>query len=212
MKVCEIFSSIQGESTYAGVPCIFIRLSGCNLRCSYCDTKYSYEEGSEMPIDGIMREVLSSGLSTVEITGGEPLMQEEGLHELTARLIEAGLNVLIETNGSLNIGNIQKAAVIIMDVKTPSSGMSSHNDYSNFSHLKNTDELKFVISDRCDYDWAVRILKEHALMGRCTLLFSPAYGRIAPRELASWILADRLDVRLNIQLHKYIYGPEERGV
>ncbi len=212
MKICELFASIQGESTYAGTPCTFIRLSGCNLRCSYCDTTYSYEEGAEQSIEEILERVRDAGLNLVEITGGEPLLQHEEVAELTKRLLDAGYRVLIETNGSMSISSLDKRAIVIMDMKTPSSGMSEENDLSNFAYLKPDDEIKFVISNRNDYSWSKKMVIEHGLSKRCTVLFSPAACSINPRELAGWILQDRLEVRLNMQLHKIIYNPDERGV
>jgi len=212
MKICEIFSSIQGESTYAGIPCIFIRLSGCNLRCTYCDTKYSYEEGSELTLADVLKRVKEEGIRLVEITGGEPLLQKDELVRLTTMLLDSGYHVLIETNGTLPIGSLDSRATVIMDVKTPSSGMSEMNDFTNFGLLKNIDQVKFVISDRNDYLWAKNIVQEHGLSKRCTVLFSPAYGSLDPRKLAEWILADRVDVRFNLQLHKYVFGPDERMV
>ena len=212
MKVCEIFTSIQGESTYAGMPCTFIRLSGCNLRCSYCDTKYSYEEGVEMSIGTIMKKVEDAGVGLVEITGGEPLLQQKEMLDLTAILIDAGFRVLIETNGTVSIRPIDNRAVVIMDVKTPASGMSEKNDFSNFDSIQQKDEIKFVLSGRDDYAWSRKIVQDYGLAKRCTVLFSPAYGTLSPRELAGWIIEDRLDVRLNMQLHKYIFTPDERMV
>ncbi|MBI5635015.1 MAG: radical SAM protein [Nitrospirae bacterium] len=212
MKVCELFTSIQGESTYAGTPCTFIRLSGCNLRCVYCDTSYSYEEATEMSIGTIMDRVSAEGLGLVEITGGEPLLQRDEAADLTKRLLDAGFKVLIETNGSMNISCLDKRAVVIMDIKTPASGMSEKNDLSNLAYIKPADEIKFVICDRNDYEWAKKTVLEHDLSKRCTILFSPAAGNIEPRDLADWILRDRLKVRLNMQLHKIIYDPDERRV
>jgi 7-carboxy-7-deazaguanine synthase len=211
MKVCEIFPGIQGESTYAGIPCTFIRLTGCNLRCSYCDTVYAYEEGSELTEDEIMDKIQAAGLKTVEVTGGEPLLQE-GVNSLVKRLLDEEYRVLIETNGSQDIRGIDERAVIILDVKTPGSGMSESAMLSNLPLLKPEDEVKFVITGRDDYEWAKNFIREHSLAGRCTILCSPAFGMLDPQQLAKWILEDRLEVRLNIQLHKYIYGPETRGV
>jgi 7-carboxy-7-deazaguanine synthase len=211
MKVCEIFAGIQGESTYAGVPCTFIRMTGCNLRCSYCDTVYAYDEGTELTEEEILDKVREIGLKTVEITGGEPLLQEEVL-SLVQRLLDSGWKVLIETNGSQDMLNIDGRAVIIMDVKTPGSGMPDTLKLSNLSLLKPEDEVKFVITDRKDYEWSKTFVREHSLEGKCTLLFSPAFGSLDPQDLSNWILEDRLEVRLNLQLHKYIYGPEARGV
>ncbi len=212
MKICELFASIQGESTYAGTPCTFIRLSGCNLRCSYCDTTYSYEEGAEQSIEEILERVRDAGLNLVEITGGEPLLQHDEVVDLTKRLLDAGYKVLIETNGSVSIGSLDKRAIVIMDIKTPSSAMSEKNDLANLPSLKPNDEIKFVISNRSDYEWSKKMVLSHDLSKRCTVLFSPAAGSIIPRELAGWILQDKLDVRLNMQLHKIIYNLDERGV
>ncbi|MEK6672593.1 MAG: radical SAM protein, partial [Nitrospirota bacterium] len=153
MKVCEIFKGIQGESTHAGVPCIFLRLTGCNLRCLYCDTAYAYEDGVELSEDEIVSRVAEYGTKTVEITGGEPLIQE-GTRRLITRLLDSGYEVLVETNGSVDIDGVDRRAVIILDIKTPGSGMSAYNMVSNLSHLKTEDEVKFVILDRKDYEWA----------------------------------------------------------
>lgn len=212
MKVCELFASIQGESTYAGIPCTFIRLSDCNLRCSFCDTAYSYEEGTEMSIDSIMEKVSGLRLSLVEITGGEPLLQHDDVLDLTKRLLDAGYKVLIETNGTMSISSLDNRAVVIMDIKTPASGMSGKNALANLIYLKPEDEIKFVICDRNDYEWSKEMVLEQGLSKRCTVLFSPSVGTLASRELADWILQDRLEVRLNLQLHKIIYNPDERGV
>ena len=212
MKVCEIFTSVQGESSYAGLPCTFVRLSGCNLRCIYCDTQYSYDQGLEMSVGEIMNHVTLVGLNLVEITGGEPLLQEAETLQLTGQLLEEGYKVLIETNGSLSIKDIDRRAVIILDVKTPGSGMYAEMDVTNFGFIKPFDEIKFVICGREDYDWAKNIITEHKLKGRCKLLFSPALGMVDPAVLARWIVADRLEVRLNVQIHKYIFGPDERMV
>lgn len=210
MKICEIFSSIQGESSYAGLPCIFVRLSGCNLRCSYCDTTYAYEDGFEMTQEEVMEEVRKSGLDLVEITGGEPLIQDE-VFPLIDRLINDGYRVLIETNGSIDIGKVNKEAIIIMDVKTPGSGMATGTMLSNLTLLKKQDEVKFVLCDREDYEWAKEFIKSHSLTEKCNVLFSPAFEMIDPERLSRWIVGDRLNVRLNIQIHKYIYSLS-RGV
>ncbi len=212
MKVCEMFTSIQGESSYAGLPSVFIRLSGCNLRCSYCDTEYAFEEGEEISVDEILGFVEGAGIPLVEITGGEPLMQRQELKILIGVLLDKGHRVLIETNGSQSIKDLDMRAVIILDIKTPGSGMDTKNDFSNIEYLKPADEIKFVISDRKDYDWSKEILEKYDLGGRCPVLFSPAIGKLEPRELVNWILEDRLPVRLNLQLHKYIFGLNERGV
>jgi 7-carboxy-7-deazaguanine synthase len=212
MKICEIFTSIQGESTYAGLPCTFIRLTGCNLRCSYCDTQYAYAEGSDRSLEDIMDCVNKSGLNLVEITGGEPLLQGNETLELIRMLLDKGHKVLIETNGSESIKDIDERAVIIMDIKTPSSNMSEKMDFSNLDFIKNTDEVKFVICSREDYEWSKNIISSYRLAGKCELLLSPAFNVLEPSLLSGWIIEDRLDVRLNLQIHKYIFGPGERGV
>ena len=212
MKVCEIFTSIQGESTYAGLPCTFVRLTGCNLRCTYCDTQYSYDNGIEMTFIDIIGRVRQAGIKLVEITGGEPLLQREETLLLTRALLDEGYEVLIETNGSRSIQGIDKRAVIILDVKTHGSGMSEEMDFSNFAILKPSDEVKFVICDRADYDWSKKMLTTFSLTEKAKVLFSPALGMIQPSQLAGWIVEDRLAVRLNTQIHKYIFGPDERGV
>ncbi len=210
MKVCEIFSSIQGESSYAGLPCTFIRLSGCNLRCVYCDTTYAYEEGSFMTVNDVLAEVIKFDLPLVEITGGEPLLQDEAFL-LINNLVEAGYEVLVETNGSIDISNVNKRAIIIMDIKTPKSGMSSEMKISNLSLLKPCDEVKFVICDREDYEWARDFIKTYSLYDICKVLFSPACGTLNAEKLSRWLIEDKLKVRLNLQLHKYIYS-SSRGV
>lgn len=211
MKVCEIFTSIQGESSYAGLPCTFIRLTGCNLRCSYCDTVYAYEEGTELTEEEIIDEVRASGIKTIEITGGEPLLQGDVLH-LMRRLLDEGYTVLVETNGSQDIKGIDKRAVIILDIKTPGSGMSEEMRLASLFSLRPNDEIKFVICDRRDYEWAKDFIAKHSIFGKYTILFSPAFGKMEPKELSAWIIRDRLDVRLNLQLHKYIYHPDARGI
>lgn len=211
MKVCEIFTSIQGESSYAGHICTFIRLSGCNLRCSYCDTRYAYDEGTELTESEIISEVSIVGVNTVAITGGEPLLQEDVFH-LVERLINQGHKLLIETNGSVSIKDVDPRAIIVMDVKTPGSGMAEGLDLSNLNFLKTFDEVKFVITDRADYVWSREFIKEQRLLSRCKVLFSPAFGTLEPAALAEWMIEDRLDVLFNLQLHKYIFGPNRRRV
>ncbi len=211
MKVCEIFTSIQGESSSAGVLSTFVRLSGCNLRCSYCDTTYAYYDGAELTEDEIINKVKAIGVKTVEITGGEPLLQEGVLH-VVKRLLDDGFKVLIETNGSMDIRDIDRRAIIILDIKTPNSGMSEKMKMSNLDYLSQKDEVKFVITNREDYEWAKGVVSGHSLVDRCKVLFSPAFGMLKPRDLSEWIISDRVEVRLNLQLHKYIYGPDRRGV
>ena len=211
MKVCEIFPGIQGESTYAGLPCVFVRMTGCNLRCNFCDTTYAYEEGSEISENEILQSVNGYGINLVEITGGEPLLQKE-VFPLIEKLLDNNYSVLIETNGSVSIKDVDERAVIIMDIKTPKSGMFEKMDLLNLKYLRHKDEVKLVIADRPDYEWAREFIKDYGLKDICKILLSPAYGDIPPADLSRWILEDNLPVRLNLQLHKYIYGPYERGV
>ncbi|OGW40938.1 MAG: 7-carboxy-7-deazaguanine synthase QueE [Nitrospirae bacterium RBG_13_39_12] len=211
MKVCEIFRSIQGESTYAGIPCTFIRLTGCNLRCSYCDTRYAYYEGNEISEEDIIKQVKSAGINLVEITGGEPILQKEVYH-LIERMLNDNYKVLIETNGSLSIKEIDRRAVIILDIKTPGSGMSGKMDMSNLNVIKNIDEVKFVITNKIDYEWSKDIMNKYNLFDRCNILVSPAYGILKPEDLAGWMIEDGLKVRLNLQIHNYIFGSGRRGI
>jgi 7-carboxy-7-deazaguanine synthase len=211
MKVCEIFRSIQGESSHAGLPCAFIRLSGCNLRCSYCDTTYAYEGGEEYSLEGLIGEVSGMATGLVEVTGGEPLLQA-GSAGLISRLSEEGFKVLVETNGSMSIKEIDRRATVIMDVKTPGSAMSGKTDLSNIALLKPADEVKFVLTDRADYEWAKDFINGHSLLDRCLVLMSPVFGGLHPEALSNWILQDGLPVMLNLQIHKYIFGPGRRAV
>lgn len=211
MKVCEIFASIQGESSYAGLPCVFVRLTGCNLRCTYCDTQYAYEEGLEMSVDEAIEKVKNFGIKLVEITGGEPLLQEESLL-LMEKLLDEKFHLLVETNGSMSIKNIDRRVSVVMDIKTPKSGMFDKMDLINLKYLKHTDEVKFVISDSEDYKWVKDFINAYSLTEKCLVLLSPSYGVINPAELVKWIIGDRLPVRLNMQLHKYIFPENTRGV
>lgn len=213
LKVNEIFHSIQGESSYAGYPCVFVRLTGCNLRCSYCDTRYAYDEGYDLEIEEILNRVKSFKCRLVEVTGGEPLLQRETPH-LIHNLLEDGFTVLLETNGSLDIGLVDSRCNRIVDVKCPSSGTAEHNNFENFTRLTANDELKFVIGDRKDYEFAKGILErlsKQAVQVR-QIHFAPVFGHITPEQLADWILMDHLKVRLNLQLHKFIWHPDQRGV
>ncbi|MBI4822849.1 MAG: radical SAM protein [Nitrospirae bacterium] len=209
MKIAEIFTSIQGESTYAGCPCTFVRFSGCNLRCTYCDTTYAYSEGVELSEADIINEVSLVGVNLVEITGGEPLMQE-GAYHLIEHLLNDGYSVLVETNGTMSIKEIDPRAVVILDIKTPKSGMSEEMDLMNLDYLKPKDEVKFVILDKDDYVWAKKFISRHRLKDKCKVLFSPAFEFLIPETLSAWILQDRLDVRLNLQMHKYIFGAKRQ--
>ncbi len=212
MKVCEIFTSIQGESTYAGLPCTFVRLSGCNLRCAYCDTKYSYYEGVTMGIEEIISNVDSAGVRLVEITGGEPMLQAKDTLSLIKKLLDRDYEVLVETNGSINIKELDKRAIIVLDIKTPGSGMSEEMDFTNLNIIKKSDEVKFVICSRHDYEWTKEIISKYQLENRSNVLLSPCSGMLQPKDLALWIIEDKLHVRLNIQIHKYIFHPDERMV
>jgi len=211
MKINEIYRSIQGESTHMGRPCIFIRTTGCDLRCSWCDTAYAFYEGQEMTIDQIIQEVEKLGGSLVEITGGEPSLQEE-FFPLTTKLLDQGYEVLIETSGAHPIESIDQRAKIILDMKCPGSGMTENIRWENLSHLKKTDEVKFVIFDREDFYWASSVVSQQALSAKCTILFSPVFEKLNPQDLAEWILKEDLPVRFQLQLHKYIWHPEKRGV
>lgn len=212
LKVNEIFYSIQGESIKAGLPCIFIRLTYCNIRCIYCDTEYAFYEGKDMTIEEILKEIKKYNCSLVEITGGEPLVQEN-VHELMKILSDNGYNVMLETGGSLPIENVDKRVKVIMDLKTPYSKMEKKNRYENISYLKSSDEVKFVIGSREDYDWAKDKIMEYDLLNKVEqVLFSPVFDKVENIELAKWILDDSLNVRFQLQMHKYIWHPEERGV
>jgi 7-carboxy-7-deazaguanine synthase len=212
LVVNEIFHSIQGESTHAGKPCVFVRLTACDLRCSWCDTPYAFTEGQKMSLDDIVAAVKAFECPTVEITGGEPLLQNN-VYPLMERLLEEGFEVMLETGGHISIERVPGAVVRIVDVKCPASGEAERNDWSNLDRLTMQDEVKFVIADRGDYDFAREAVQRHALPGRVrAILFSPVHGRLDPKVLAEWILEDKLDVRLQLQIHKYIWSPETRGV
>ena len=213
LKVNEIFYSIQGESSYAGRPCVFVRLTGCNLRCSYCDTQYAYNEGDLIEIGDVLKRVASYKCPLVEVTGGEPLIQKETPY-LIHSLLEAGHEVLLETNGSQDIAQVDERCVKIMDIKCPTSGEEGKSDLKNLALLADTDEIKFVIGNREDYDYAKKILASvvRTPSGFNLVHFSPVFGKMDPGLLAKWILEDHLDVRLHLQLHKIIWDPEKRGV
>jgi len=211
MRVTEIFHSIQGESSYAGQPCVFIRLTGCPLRCTWCDTDYAFYGGHEFSIDEILAKVHTYGCRLVEVTGGEPLVQPESLPLMT-RLCDAGYTVLLETSGAVDITPVDPRAHVILDVKCPGSGMTDRMHWPNLSQLAAKDEAKFVLTDRADYDWAREILAQYDVASRCSVLFSPVFGALDGRELAEWILADKLPVRFQMQIHKYIWAPDMRGV
>ncbi len=211
LRVTEIFHSIQGESSYVGQPCVFVRLTGCPLRCTWCDTDYAFYGGQESSIDDILLKVESYGCRLVEVTGGEPLAQPESLPLMT-RLCDAGYTVLLETSGAVDIAPVDPRVHVILDVKCPGSGMTDRMHWQNISALTAKDEAKFVLANRADYDWAREVLGEHDLASRCAVLLSPVFGTLDVRELAEWVLADKLPVRFQIQLHKHIWAPDMRGV
>ncbi|HYQ86909.1 MAG TPA: radical SAM protein [Bacteroidota bacterium] len=211
LVVNEIFHSIQGESSHMGRPCVFVRLTYCNIRCSYCDTEYAFYDGKEMLVDEILDAVRGFGCKLVELTGGEPLFQAN-VHELMTRLCEAEFEVLLETGGSLDIGKVDPRVKRIVDFKCPSSGMMKKNLWENVGHLKEMDEVKFVIGDREDYEWAKAVIQSHGIDGRCPILMSVVFGKLEPIQLAEWVLEDKLNVRFQLQMHKYIWSPETRGV
>ena len=215
LKVNEIFHSVQGESSHSGRPCVFVRLTYCNLRCSYCDTEYAFYEGDDMSIPDVLARVATFGCRLVEITGGEPLMQAEAI-ELMEALLAEGFEVMLETGGSLPVSAVPRTVVKIVDFKTPSSGMMRKNLWSILDDLAPHDEIKFVVGDRADYDWAKARIEEHRLTARHTVLFSPVFEELAPQTLATWMLADSAtgapEPRLQLQLHKLIWDPSMRGV
>ena len=210
LKVNEIFYSIQGESSCAGLPCVFIRLTGCNLRCTYCDTKYAYKKGKNMAVDQIVEQVSQYECPLVEITGGEPLLQED-TSQLAKSLADDGLRVLVETNGTQNIDSLKEGIVRIVDIKTPGSGEADKTDWKNLDRLDRQDEVKFVLTSQADYDWTKEVIRRHRLDDRVTVFLSPVLRRLDPSELARWILKDRLNVRLQLQLHKILWPNQEGG-
>ena len=211
MRVTEIFHSIQGESTYAGRPCVFVRLSGCDLRCRWCDTEYAFHEGRPLTVEEIMTEVRALRCPLVEITGGEPLLQKE-TPELCRRLLAEEFAVLVETGGHRDISVLPDGVRVILDVKCPGSGESEKVDWENLDRLRPGDEVKFVIGDRVDYEWARAVVHQRDLGARYPVHFSPVFGRLAYEDLVAWILEDRLAVRFQAQLHKHIWAPDRRGV
>jgi 7-carboxy-7-deazaguanine synthase len=211
MRVTEIFHSIQGESTFAGLPCVFVRVTGCPLRCTWCDTAYAFHDGEEMSLDQIVARVRSFESRLVEITGGEPLHDPEAF-ELITRLLDAGCAVLVETSGAISIEPVDPRAVIIMDLKCPGSGMADRNLWSNLERLKPGDQVKFVLKDREDYEWARDVVARTRVHERQAVLFSPVFGELDPKRLAEWMLEDHVSARLQLQLHKLIWDPAARGV
>jgi 7-carboxy-7-deazaguanine synthase len=212
LTINEIFHSIQGESTYAGRPCVFIRLTACDLRCSWCDTPYAFHEGQKRSVDAILAEVDLIGCPLVEVTGGEPLLQDD-VYALMEGLLERGRTVLLETGGHRSTERVPARVVTILDVKCPGSGEAARNDWSNLDRLRPHDEVKFVVADRADYQYARDVMARHDLGRRAAAVhISPVHGVLAPRTLSKWVLEDRLPARVQLQVHKYIWDPETRGV
>jgi 7-carboxy-7-deazaguanine synthase len=212
VTINEIFYSVQGESTYAGRPCVFVRLTACDLRCSWCDTPYAFHEGSKRPIADVLDEVERFDCPLVEVTGGEPLLQED-VYPLMQELIDRGKTVLLETGGHRSTARVPEPVVTILDVKCPGSGEAARTDWGNLERLRPHDEVKFVIKDRADYEYARENITRHALAARVAAIhMSPVHGVLDPKTLSEWVLSDRLPVRVQLQLHKYIWSPETRGV
>ncbi len=205
LRINEIFFSIQGESTKVGLPTIFIRLTGCPLRCSYCDTTYAFHDGDKMSVDGIIKRISQYRSKHVTVTGGEPLAQKS-CHELLARLCDEGFHVSLETSGAINIAHVDERVMKIMDIKTPGSAEESKNKFENIAHITAKDQIKFVIGDRPDYEWSKQKMSEFNLTDKCEVLFSPEHESVSPTDLAEWILEDKLNVRIQVQLHKYLWG------
>ena len=211
LKINEIFYSIQGEGTSAGLPCVFIRLTYCNLRCTYCDTEYAFYDGKDMSIDEILNEIKQFDCNLVEVTGGEPLIQKESF-ELMTKLCDLGYEVMLETSGSLSIESVDKRVKTILDFKCPTSKMVKKNDYDNINFIKSEDEVKFVIGNREDYEWSKNLIEKYNLNQKCEVLFSTVFGELENIELVEWILNDKLKVRFQTQLHKQIWEPDKKGV
>jgi 7-carboxy-7-deazaguanine synthase len=212
LTINEIFYSVQGESSFAGQPCVFVRLTACDLRCSWCDTEYAFYEGRKQALDDVFDAVASYDCPLVEVTGGEPLLQED-VYPLMQGLLDRGKKVLLETGGHRDTSRVPGEVVTILDVKCPGSGESGRNDWSNLERLRPHDEVKFVIKDRADYDWARDVLERHGVRQRAAAIhFSPVHGVLDPKTLSEWVLADRLPVRVQLQIHKYIWSHTTRGV
>ena len=212
LTVTEVYKSVQGESTWAGLPCIFVRLTGCPLRCIWCDTAYAFQGGTKTTVGAVVEHCVALDCPLVEITGGEPLSQKH-CGTLAQQLLDRGMTVLCETSGALPLDRLPADVIKIMDLKCPGSGESAKNDWSNIERLSPRDEVKFVVADRADYEWTRSVVREHRLPERCRqVLISPVFGSIDARDLVSWILEDQLNVRFQLQLHKFIWPPDQKGV
>lgn len=211
VRMSEVYASVQGESTHVGKPCVFVRLTGCNLRCRWCDSTFTFTGGTWRPVDDVVREASAYGIRTVEVTGGEPLVQRAAVPLMQA-LLDRGHEVLLETSGSRSIAEVPDAVHVILDLKPPDSGEEAANDWSNLARLRPHHEVKVVIASRRDYLWARDVVREHDLTRTCPVLFSPAWGEVEPRDLVAWILEDGLDVRFQLQLHKVVWGADAQGV
>lgn len=213
MRITEIYKSLQGESTYAGLPCVFVRTTGCDLRCSWCDSEFTFTGGTTMTVDEVVAEVERLDCHLVELTGGEPMLQKD-IDELARRLCDAGHTVLIETGGHRDVSaaKLDERVVRIMDVKCPGSGEAHRNHWENLAHLRPTDEVKFVLAGREDYEWAREVIRREGLERRARVLMSAAFELVTPAEVAGWILEDGLEVRFQLQMHKLIWDPRARGV
>ena len=211
IKINEIYLSVQGESSHTGLPCVFVRLTGCNLRCVWCDTAYAFHEGKTQSIGQTLKDIKNFGINLVEITGGEPLMQED-VYPLMEELLENGYKVMLETGGSLSLGKVPRDVIKILDFKCPGSGEHKKNNLDNLKLLAPHDEIKFVILDRRDYEWSRDLIKKHKINETSPILFSPVYGKLELKKMVKWILEDRLPVRLQTQLHKVIWSKKTQGV
>jgi 7-carboxy-7-deazaguanine synthase len=211
MRITEIYKSIQGESSFTGLPCVFVRTTGCDLRCRWCDSEFTFTGGTAMTLDQIMASVAEYDCNLVELTGGEPLLQPE-IYELATRLCDAGHTVLIETGGHRDVSGLDSRVVRIMDLKCPASGECERNLWSNLSHLREFDEVKFVVADHADYEWARSVIRDHHLEERVAILISTAYGLVSSQSVVEWMLEDKLRARFQLQAHKYIWPPDARAV
>ena len=211
LKITEIYRSIQGESTWSGLPCTFVRLTGCNLRCSWCDTEYGFFGGKKMSIDDVFQEIEKLNCPLVELTGGEPLLQPK-VALLADRLLDAGYQVLVETGGHMDIDIVSSRAVRIVDMKCPAIEMTDKNEYKNLERVTNQDEIKFVIQNKEDFIWAEALIKQYKLESKCTVILSPVFGVMAPLELTDLLLESGLNVRMQMQLHKLLWSPDKTGV